>query len=331
VKQFFIQRWFLIALTVVLAVGIVFAPRIQYISNMKTLRYGIVSAVLFLMAFPLEASAIARTISRPGAALLACVINFGFIPPFAFLLSKILQVDMGAGLLVAATTPCTLASAAVWTRRAGGNDSIALLVTLITNGLCFLITPTWLYVFGQVSQRLENVDTDVISPAEMIAKLGLLVVLPMALAQLLRSYGPLGKWATKNKLPMSVAAQCGILSMVFMGAIRTGLNIYDGESPIWSDWVMMVTAVMVVHLAALWIGFSIAKAVGFVRADCIAVGISGSQKTLMVGLQVALESGLSALPIVCYHVGQLVLDTLIVDRWRRQDEKAGKSLPKAGE
>ncbi|MFT7644193.1 MAG: sodium/bile acid cotransporter 7 [Pirellulaceae bacterium] len=312
-KQFFKQRWFLIALAVVLAVGIIWSPQLEFLANLKMLRYAIVSAVLFLMAFPLEASAIASTISRPAAALLACVINFGFIPPLAFLLSQILQVEMGAGLMVAATTPCTLASAAVWTRRAGGNDSISLLVTLITNGLCFVITPAWLYL-------LTGINSDVISPVEMISKLGVLVVLPMALAQLLRIYGPLGKWATKNKLPMSFVAQCGILSMVFTGAIRTGLNIYSGDSPAWYDWCMMITAVVIVHLAALWTGFSLARMIGFTKPDCIAIGISGSQKTLMVGLQVALESGLSALPIVCYHVGQLILDTLIADRWKRESE-----------
>ena len=47
-------------------------------------------------------------------------------------------------MIVAATAPCTLASAAVWTRRAGGNDAVAILVTFITNATCFLVTPFWL-------------------------------------------------------------------------------------------------------------------------------------------------------------------------------------------
>ena len=38
----------------------------------------------------------------------------------------------------------------------------------------------------------------------------------------------------------------------------------------------------------------------------------------MVGLSVATEyfGGLAILPMVAYHVGQLVLDTIIADRWR---------------
>ena len=33
-----------------------------------------------------------------------------------------------------------VASAAVWTRRAGGNDAVALIVTISTNLACFLLT-----------------------------------------------------------------------------------------------------------------------------------------------------------------------------------------------
>jgi sodium/bile acid cotransporter 7 len=68
---------------------------------------------------------------------------------------------------------------------------------------------------------------------------------------------------------------------------------------------------------------------GFSREDRIAVGIAGSQKTLMVGLQMGLEIKLSILPIVVYHVGQLLLDTIIADRLRasvaenRETKKAG--------
>ena len=46
-------------------------------------------------------------------------------------------------LVIAAAVPSTVASAAVWTRRAGGNEIVALIVTVVTNSLCFLVTPLW--------------------------------------------------------------------------------------------------------------------------------------------------------------------------------------------
>ncbi len=45
---------------------------------------------------------------------------------------------------------------------------------------------------------------------------------------------------------------------------------------------------------------------------------SGSQKTLTVAIYLALAvSPLAILPMVAYHAAQLVIDTLIADRWRR--------------
>jgi len=81
---------------------------------------------------------------------------------------------------------------------------------------------------------------------------------------------------------------------------------------------MMIATVLAVHLAALSIGYRAALAIGLPREDASAVGIAGSQKTLMVGLLIALDyGGLTMLPLVTYHVGQLIVDTLIADRWRR--------------
>ena len=60
-----------------------------------------------------------------------------------------------------------------------------------------------------------------------------------------------------------------------------------------------------------------AKFTAVISVVLIAVGISGSQKTLMVGLQVCLDLGITILPMVAFHVAQLLVDTLIADRMRQ--------------
>ena len=131
-KQFLIRRWFLISLAVVLAFGVAGAPMLKGLLQAATLRSVLVALVLFVMALPLEARSMWGALQRPAAPLLATSINFGLLPLVALVASFALQADFGQGLLVAAATPCTLASAAVWTRRAGGNDSVAILVTILT-------------------------------------------------------------------------------------------------------------------------------------------------------------------------------------------------------
>jgi sodium/bile acid cotransporter 7 len=315
VRRFIIQRWFLILLACVLAAGITQWEWLMPLAEASWLRSGVVAAVLFLMALPLPAETTWRAMRRPAAPLLGFAVNFGLLPLAAWGLSLFLRADTAAGLLVAAATPCTLASAAVWTRRAGGNDSAALLVTLLTNALCFLMTPLWLKL--TLGTRAQGIKIDA---GEMVAALAMLVVLPMAAGQLARLYRPLGSWATRRGKPLGVAAQFGILTMVLLGAIKTGemLHHQPPETAFaWWDWAAMVAATLGLHLGMLASGVALSAALRLPREDRIAVGISGSQKTLMVGLQVAIAAQLLILPMVVYHVGQLIVDTIIADRWRR--------------
>jgi sodium/bile acid cotransporter 7 len=74
--------------------------------------------------------------------------------------------------------------------------------------------------------------------------------------------------------------------------------------------------VLTLHLAMLGLGLLLCRAARVDRADAIAVGFASSQKTLAVGLQLAAEYHASLLPMITYHAGQLILDTLIADRMR---------------
>ena len=322
-KQFLIHRWFLIALVTMLAIGSCFAVQLYPLMALELpgtqlpLRSAIVAIVLFLMAFPLEASAMWQAMRRPWPPLLAVGVNFGLLPLFAWGVSCGLNADLGGGLLVAAATPCTLASAAVWTRRAGGNDAVAILVTIITNLLCFIATPLWL-----LTMTGESVTSPELSLAKMATNLGSLVVFPMIAAQLLRFYKPLGIWATREKPMLSVLAQCGLLTMVLFGAIQSGLGFSDPTQSQLSalDLLTMLAAVCLVHTVMLWVGLVLAKLARFSREDQIAVAFAGSQKTLMVGLLMAISLKVSILPMVAYHVSQLFIDTLIADRFRSTSE-----------
>ena len=83
---------------------------------------------------------------------------------------------------------------------------------------------------------------------------------------------------------------------------------------------MMLAAVCFVHTAMLCVGVYLAKAARFSREDQIAVAFAGSQKTLMVGLQVGMELGFTILPMVTYHVFQLLIDTIFADRLRSKGD-----------
>lgn len=306
------RRWFLVLLLLTLAVGIVWAEQLAEISERLPRRW-IIGSVLLAMALPLRIDAMWATLRRPKPALLATVINTLLVPVLAWFASQLLHDDLALGMIVAAAVPCTLASAAVWTRLAGGNDAVSLLVTMLTNLSCFLVTPALIYFFAGRSD--SSVDF-----FQMATKLLTLIVLPIFAAQLLRFIPRVGQWATDHKFGLSTYAQLGLLTIVFAGAVNSGLKIsgIEGElAPIAGQIALMMVLVAIVHLLAWWVGYHSAALAGMEPPEQLAVAFAGSQKTLMVGLAIALSfGGLTVLPMLAYHIEQLLIDTLLADKYR---------------
>ncbi len=213
-----------------------------------------------------------------------------------------------------AAVPVTLASATVWTRRAGGDDSIAMLITIITNAACFLLTPLWMYWISSLQIERELLYGTII-------RLLLFVVLPMAAAQAVRGLSkPVGRWSIRRKPLLSALAQAGVLMMVLIGAIKTGLQFSEGKVAIsFTDVLITIGICAIVHLAAMAVAILISRACRLPPEQQIAVGISGSQKTLMVGLSAATSPGVTIIPLVVYQVFQLTVDTMIADWWRSRN------------
>jgi sodium/bile acid cotransporter 7 len=316
------QRWFLLALLAMLLGGMAWpdaaGPLVRWLPSDV-----VVAAVTFVMALALESSALWGAARRPGPAWLATTLNSGLAPPLGWLASRLLSAELATGVIVAATVPCTLASAAVWTRRARGNDAVAFLVTVITNLTCFFMVPAWLWLLvgGEAPAGVRRAKIDY---GQIAIGLVLLVVLPIIVAQLLRQWHAIGDWAVRRKEWLSHVAQCGVLLMVLIGAVDCGERLSaatNGAVLSSGNVARMILAVTAVHVALLASGFGLAKLLRFSRADAVAVAFSGSQKTLMVGAYLALSVGpLAILPMVAYHAAQLVIDTLVADRMRQQHD-----------
>ena len=313
------RHWFFLAIAVCLVTGHFGADWVRPVRENLLFRDGVVFVVMMLMGLTLHPAAIQNSFRRPKPSLLAILINVVWVPVLAIPLRPLLPDAYYGGLVVATLVPCTLASASVWTRKAGGDDSIAILTTVVTNLACIVVMPLGM------SLMLERIGVEISAAAQM-KKLALVVVLPIFLAQLARVVGA-AVWADRHRIRFSSIAQIGILIMVTLGAAagadsveRDELTSQSGSSSFWLSTLVLVVAAAGIHLAALATGIGLARATGASRAEQIAVGISGSQKTLMVGIQMAIDIGVSVFPMIIYHIAQLVLDTVIAERWK-------KSLP----
>ncbi len=324
----FIQRhWFLISLFATLALGAVWAEPLAGLANAKLVRNMVVMATLFLVTLPIDSRRISASFRRPGPALLATVVSYGLLPLLAWLCSGWLTAKFGLGLLVCASAPSTIASAAVWTRRAGGNEMVPIFVTLITNLLCFAVMPMWLSIsFGR---HVEG-----ISFADMAWKLALLVVLPMVSGQLARRSYRVATWSTENALGLSIVAQIGVLTIVLLGAIQCGLFLRQQQSAttaIVASLPLLLVVLLGLNLIAFFAGKWSASWLSFTDEDAVGVGFAGSQKTLMVGLQVAflLGGGVVIIPMVLYHALQLIVGTVLADQIANRRRSIDRGGPRA--
>lgn len=314
--------WFLLTLVACLALGGLFGhsgPPVAVNTFIWLVQPSITTAiVLFLMAFSLDASKRSQAIRRPLASLWGCVLNMGVLPLLAWPIGRgQMLTDFELGLLVTAATPCTLATASVFTRWAGGNDAVSLMTTLITNVGCVILTPLWLQLyFG---------NTGGFDAWMMVRQLALSVVLPTILGQLAQIPRAADAFVTRHRRRISLVAQWIVLLLVTVAAVNAG-RVLSGsaEWPSLLAVLLMVAGCVTLHLLGLWVGWYGSQLLRLPRSDVIAVAIAGSQKTLPVGLMIVTSPELTAtaapfitFPLVVYHAAQLLIDATLADHWRR--------------
>ena len=316
------DRWFLTSLLVLIPVGYAVGQRKPPgVDGPDLSDYAawVVAGVLFLMALTLDSRKLRASLARPTAVVWACVVGLIGLPLITWPVCRLqLTDDYRLGLVAVAAAPCTMAAASVWTRRAGGNDAVSLLTTLLTNGLCFVFTPALVaWLAG------EAVSVDAAAMAWRLIKTALV---PATAGQLTRLL--LLRMADLDRLKTSlgVIAQAGILVIVFGASLKAGQQMTTAAGLGSGVAVaVMVASCLAIHLtaaAAAWWG---GLAIGLSPADAAATLFAGSQKTLPIAMLVVTDpqmlgsagAALAPVPVLTYHALQLFADTLIADRLRR--------------
>ncbi|MBY0524821.1 MAG: bile acid:sodium symporter [Gemmataceae bacterium] len=307
---FLLRRWFLLVICVG---GLVawLAPRWLHWTRSADPQT-VMAAALFLSAWTMESRSLARSLARPWPALWAGIISYGFLPAIAWSLARLLPTeDLRLGLMITAAVPCTLASAVLWTRLAGGNEATALLSTLLTTALSWLATTLWLSFSTGSDVALDT--------AGMMRGLALVLVLPVGVGQAARALPSLAATATRFKQPISVFSRLLVVVIMLRAAVEVSERLGLEQSPGWLALSLALLISLATHLLALWGGIWSSRLLGFDRPNQIAVAFAGSQKTLPVSLYLFdmyfRTYTFAVVPMVFYHVGQLVVDTFIADHW----------------
>src|SRR5262249_29912561 len=157
-------------------------------------------------------------------------------------LSFYLEPDFRVGALISAAGPCTLASAVLWTRLAGGNEATALLVTIVSTASSWLITTAWL--------TAATGQTVALDAADLMSDLLVKLVVPVAVGQLCRAWPPLLRLITRYRTPLGVVSQLVILAIVLRAAAQVGAHLRGGSAALGvADLVTLAAFCVALHLA----------------------------------------------------------------------------------
>jgi sodium/bile acid cotransporter 7 len=324
-KAFLRKRWFLFLL--LFSVGLAWSrPHwLRPITHALDPRV-VVTTALFLIALSLESRSLFSSLIRPAPALWAVCISYGALPALARCAGWLLpDSDLRIGLFIMASVPCTLASAVIWTRMAGGNEAAALLGILLTTGTSWLATTAWL-AWGTDSAAAAEAP-------ERMRELALVLIVPIGIGQLSRAIRGVVRPVTHYKSVLGVISQLLIVVMIVRAAVDVGDKLGEKSVPLTATAFLATAAVCLgTHLAALAGGFWSSGWLRLGRPNQIAVAFACSQKTLPVAL-LLFDSyykdayPLAVVPMLFYHAGQLIADTFVADTLAHQQPKSSEAFP----
>ncbi len=226
----------------------------------------------------------------------------------------VLPPQLFTGVLFLTLLPSTVQSSIAFTSVAGGNVAAAICAATFSSLLGIVLTPllaAWLLAGA------SGVGVD----GGQVLDIVLQLLVPFALGQLLRRR--VGPWITRHRLVTTLVDRGSILLIVYSAF---GEGVREG---IWSrvttGQLLWLAAISLTLLSAVLAFTHLAsRRLGFSRPDRITIQFCGSKKSLANGLPLATvlfpasAVGLTVLPLMLFHQLQLMVCTVLAQRWARR-------------
>jgi sodium/bile acid cotransporter 7 len=310
---FWRRHWFLVGLAVAGAAAALAPQGAAALRQAGFVLPAMTAASLFLSGVSLETAGLRESADARGW-LLGVSSTYLVAPALAVVFVHVWgPSDGGAGsegyfffeaMMIVATQAGTIASAPALTLVAGGNQGLALLITLSTNLMTSFVTPLLLRaaVGAVVSFPIGR----------MMLEDATVVLLPVLVAQAVHHLF----WPRLRRFRAAIVhlSQGIILVFVYTGVATAASHLSQRPGLVFA----FIATAASLHVALLVWNHRAASWLGLSPANRTAVVFCGSQKTLPNGIYLwdkffpANPHG--ALALVCYHVFQLVLDSLLVPR-----------------
>ena len=220
-----------------------------------------------------------------------------------------LPPTVALGLLFLGALPSTVQSATAYSSLAGGNVAVSVVAAAFLNVLgVFLSAPLFSALAGSEAAAFD---------LDALERIGLILLLPFVLGQiaqgrtghLVRDHRRLATWMDRTAIAIAVY-------VAFSGAVEQGLWQLVGPLD-WAALLLLVGAFLTFGFGGAWL---LGGSLRLTRGDRIAFLFAGAQKSIALGAPLAsvlfppAVAGLLLLPVLTYHLLQLVISAPLASR-----------------
>ncbi|CAM9247825.1 unnamed protein product, partial [Hapterophycus canaliculatus] len=268
-----------------------------------------VSLVFFLVGLTIKVDELAGAALNFRLNILTQTFSLGVLPAVGLGLSRLFAAGgmhpaLADGVLILMALPTTVNMCVILTQSAEGNTAAAAFNAVLGNLLGVVVTPALLLML--LGRRLDMAP----SLLTTFKRLGIKVVLPLALGQLAR-FTPLRKLQQRKPKAISRLSECVLLSIIYTTFCDTFANPVGTTAGGGGGGVLVLMATLpVVHLLSLAALDALSR-LPFLKVnerDRIAVMFCGTHKTLAFGIPLikALfeghpSLGMLATPLLLFH------------------------------
>lgn len=219
---------------------------------------------------------------------------------------------LALGFLFLGTLPSTVQSATVYTSIAGGNVAASVVAAALLNIL-------GVFVSAPLFSALAGTGGGAVG-AGSFERVAALMLLPFVLGQALQ--GLAGTWVREHKRPVSFLERGTIglaVYVAFSGAVSEGIWRMLGASA-WTGLALGCLVLLVVGYGGSWL---LGRALGLDHGDRVAMVFAGAQKSVAMGAPLATvlfppaSAGIVMMPLLVYHLAQMVVAAPVAGRLRR--------------
>ena len=314
-EKVFAKYWFFLGIAVIFVVAFTCPQAATVVKKWPVLDVGIFLCFL-ITGLTLRTSEITGEIRNFKGVLAALISTFVLFPAVAITLARVCcpdNIGFVVGVSILAVAPVTIASGAVMTGIAKGNIALSLMICVVANFLAIFTVPISLSLVLNLDKEID------LQVADMIFKLVRIVFIPTVIGQVLRIWlkAHLQRW-TKT---FSIFSQCIVLLIILNAAARSRLEM----SALGFRVIYILLFTVALHALILLLNFTIAKAIRLNQPSVAAFTIHVSQKTLTISSVVwvgyfAADYPFALIPVVAYHLTQMIADTFVAHRFRAHAE-----------